>query len=133
MGFKLGEAVIHIYSKKKGMVVANSDSTPNVVVQFSDGEELVHSAELSPSDHIINPAPEVIADRLNTLLEDDSTREVASKEFGLPNGESLMNVDYLENTHEMELTALAGTKISLKKVSVKNAKQSLSNIENQVS
>jgi hypothetical protein len=131
--YSLNDAVMHIYSKRKGVVVANSDNDPNVVVEFADGSEVVHEAELLPSDHLINPEPGDVADRINLLIDDSATREFASKEFGLSGEESIMDIEFLPMTHEMEITVTSGTKISLKKVSVKVAKKALNNIENQVS
>ena len=133
MKYRLGDAVKHIFSKQKGVVVANGDDTPHVVVEFQNGSEVLHEAELMLSDHLINPLPDAVAERLNTLLEDSSVRTVASKEFGLEANESIMNVEFLPLSHEIELTCIAGTKIALKKVSVKFAKEALKGIEEQVS
>jgi hypothetical protein len=133
MGFNLGSAVKHFSTQRKGMVVANSDDSQFVVVEFKEGSELVHSGELLPSDHLINPDPAVVSERINLLIDDSTTRAIASKEFGLEANESLMDIEFLPLSHEMEMTITSGTKVSLKKVSVKVAKQALNNIENQVS
>jgi hypothetical protein len=132
--YNLNDAVLHIYSKRKGLIVANSTGSEHVVVEFLDGSsEVIHSAELQNSDHLSNPSPQNVSDRLNVLLEDTSVREVASKEFSLGQDESLMNIAFLPLSHEMEITTVTGTKITAKKISVKFAKQALNKIENRVS
>ncbi len=131
--YSLGAPVYHIFSKRKGVVVANGNDSPHVVVEFADGSEVVHEAELQHSDHLINPAPHDVADRLNFLIEDTSTREVASKELGLSEGHSVMNVEFISSSGDMELTCMDGTKVSLRKISFKQAKLALTNIENKVS
>lgn len=131
--YQLGDPVFHVFSKRRGVVVANGSDSPHVVVEFSDGSEVLHEAELQPSDHLINPAPHDVADRLNLLIEDSSTRAVASKEFGLASDEVLMNVEFINASGDMEIMTMTGTKVSLRKVSFKQAKQALYNIEDKVS
>lgn len=132
--FNLGDPVVHFGSKRKGTVTANSSDGPFVVVEFLDGSsKVLHKAELRDSDHLINPAPADLANRINLLIEDSTTREIASKEFGLPPEESLMSIDFLPTSHEMEITTVKGTKIASKKVSIKHAKALLTIIENKVS
>lgn len=132
--YQLGDPVFHVFPKRRGVVVANGSDSPHVVVEFSDGSEVLHEAELQPSDHLINPAPHDVANRLNLLIEDSSTRAVASKEFGLASDEVLMNVEFINASGDMELTCFDdGTRVSLRKVSFKQAKQALYNIEDKVS
>lgn len=132
--FNLGDAVVHFGSKRKGTVVANSSDGPFVVIEFLDGSsEVLHKAELRDSDHLINPEPAELANRINLLIEDSHTREIAGKEFGLEQGDSLMSIEFLPLSHEMEITTVKGTKIASKKVSIKHAKSLLTIIENKVS